>query len=456
MTRSRRLGVRGRVIVAFALGAGLVSAALAVSTFFVVRQVLVDQRQASNLRQAYVNARLVRQDLGNPTSDIGDVLSTLTTANGTWSTVYRRGLWFSASATAAGGRAVPPTLMKVVLAGDTASQRIDAGGTPALVVGIPIPSLGIDYFEQHTWGDLQHTLQVLGTVLVVAACATTVGGGLFGWWASRRLVKPLADVGLAATDITEGSLDRRLPPDPDLGPLVTSFNGMVDSLQRRIERDARFASDVSHELRSPLTTIDAAVDLLEGYRSTLPPEGRRVVDTLQVEVGRFSSMVQDLLEISRLDAGADGRDVTEVPLDELVLRSASRNGGAVPVRVAPEAVGLRVPADKRCLQRAVANLLDNADAHAGGAVLVALDCDAEWATISVEDAGPGVPVEERDLVFERFYRGRAAGRRSSTTGTGLGLSLVHEHLAAHGGTVHVEDRDGGGARFVLRLPVAGP
>jgi signal transduction histidine kinase len=166
-------------------------------------------------------------------------------------------------------------------------------------------------------------------------------------------------------------------------------------------------------------------------------------------------MVQDLLEISRMDAGATDLDVEEVPLDELVERTVAARAHRVPVRISPDAVGGVVRVDKRRLQRVLVNLLDNADAYAGGAVLVAVERNGSWTKVSVEDKGPGVPAGEREYVFDRFFRGAAAGRRNSTSGTGLGLALAAEHVRAHGGTIAVEDRPEGGARFTIALPVTG-
>lgn len=453
--RARRFGLRTRVVISFGIGAALVSGALALITFTVVRRDLLAHRQTSSLRQAYANARLVKEKLEEPSTDVADVLTTLAPAGGVQSFVNIRGVWFSASASV-GGTPASPELLHTVLAGNTAEQRIIVNGEPTIVVGIPFPSLGAAYFEDHSVTDIQQTLNLLATVLATTAVATTVGGALVGYWASRRLFRPLANVALVATDIAAGTLDRRLPGDRDLEPLVTSFNDMVTNLQQRIEREERFASDVSHELRSPLSTINASVELLASYRDLLPAEGRTTVDTLGFEVERFSGMVQDLLEMSRIDAGVPDLNVTDLPLDELVLRTVGSHDPNIEVRIAPEATGVRVRGDKRRLQRVVANLLDNADIHAGGAVLVTVDNDGSWAAIAVEDRGPGVKPEDRTRAFERFYRGAASGRRGSTAGTGLGLALVAEHVRAHHGTVRIEDGTPAGARFVVELPVGGP
>ncbi|MGH9086810.1 MAG: sensor histidine kinase [Acidimicrobiales bacterium] len=447
----RRFGLQTRTIFAFAVGAALLSAALAFGTFVVVRQDLLAQRVSSALREAYGNAHLVKVELRSPSADVGKALDSVASTTEAHSLINRHGLWYS-SAASARGTAVPQDIARVVLAGHVAEQRVSLDGVPTIVVGIPLPSVGVSYFEERPLMELRSTLRLLGTVLVVAALATTVVGALAGWWASRRLIRPLSDVALIASEIAGGTLDRRVPADPDLQPLVSSFNDMVAALQDRIERDARFTSDVTHELRSPLTTIGASVELLGSYRDRLPGGGMQALDTLQFEVDRFSAMVQDLLEMARWEAGAVDVHFTDVPLDELVRLTVVGHDPAVPVEVSPAASGLLVRGDKRRLQRVLANLLQNADVHGGGATRVAVDTDGGWAHIAVEDQGPGVAPGERDRVFERFYRGPASGRRRDTSGTGLGLALVAEHVEAHRGWVRIDGRAGGGARVVVTLP----
>lgn len=451
----RRYGLQTRVIFAFAVGAAVLSAALAFGTFVVVRQDLLAQRVRTALRETYGNAHLVKVELRSPTADVAKALDSVASTTDVHSYINRRGLWFSSSASTAATE-VPSQMAKAVEAGHVAEQRTSISGKPVLVVGVPLPAVGITYFEEWPLTELQSTLSVLGTVLVVAAVATTVGGALAGWWASRRVIRPLSDVALIASEIAGGTLDRRVPADPDLQPLVSSFNHMVTALQERIERDARFASDVTHELRSPLTTIGASVELLGSYRERLPDGGAQALDTLEFEVVRFSTMVQDLLEMARWEAGADDMHFTAVPVDELVRLTAAGHDPSLPVEVSPAAVGAMVRGDKRRLQRVLANLLQNADIHGGGAVRVTVDADGERVTVAVEDGGPGVAPGERERVFERFYRGPASGRRRDTSGTGLGLALVAEHVEAHHGAVHIDDRPGGGARVVVSLPAGVP
>lgn len=449
-----RLGLRNRAMLAFGTGAAIVSGALALVTYAVANHYLLSRRQASSVTQAFVNARFVQQELQSPFGNIPDVLSSLVVPEGTRSLIFRNGRWYSTSVSI-GRDKIPSSLTHVVVAGRPAEQRVVLDGIPAVAVGVPIPSIGADFYQIRTLSELQQTLDTLGRILAGAAVATTASGCLLGWWMSRRLIRPLTGVATVATAIAGGALERRLPidVDPDLGSLALSFNAMAESLEQRIQRDARFASDVSHELRSPLTAVNTSVDLMEMFRASLPPQGRRALDLLHLEVNRLAAMVQDLLEISRMDAGASNLDFEDVRIDELVMRIVAGCGGDVPIEVSPRATGTIVRVDKRRMQRVLANILDNADAYAGGAVLVTVDLNGSNTIIGVEDQGPGVPRDEQEMIFERFFRGAASGRRGTASGTGLGLALATEHMHAHGGSITVENRLKGGARFAITLPV---
>jgi len=450
--RRGRTSLRTRTAFTFGLGAALVSSAVALITYALADHELLSQRQSSSLHQAYVDARLFKDELASPQARLEDVLSSLAGAKGVQVLVNRDRLWFSTSALV-GSANLPSALVSAVLDGHPADQRISVQGVPAFAVGIPIPSVNASYFEIRSLAELRATLDTLAIVLAAAAAVATVGGTVLGLWASRRLVRPLVDTARVAGEIAAGQLDERLPPDADLGPLVDAFNDMVTGLQERIQRDARFAADLSHELRSPLTTVGASIELVEAYREALPADGRTAVDLLKVEIQRFSDMVQDLLEISRVDAGAEPLGLERVPIGELVEHTVSAHRAQVAVRVQPAADGAVVLGDKRRLQRVLVNLLDNAEVHAGGPSLVWVDLRGGAVEIAVEDHGPGVDPAEVELIFQRFYRGKAAGRRSTVAGSGLGLALVAEHVRAHRGSVRVEPAPGGGARFVVTLPV---
>ena len=242
---------------------------------------------------------------------------------------------------------------------------------------------------------------------------------LLGVFAARRAVRPVAEAAQAAKAIAGGHLDTRLPPtdDPDLGVLAGSFNDMASALQLRIERDARFASDVSHELRSPLMTLSASVEVMEARRHELPERAQAALDLLASDVSRFQGLVEDLLEISRFDAGA-----IRLHLEDLQVAQFVRN--AVAVSSAPRQPGhgdARGPSGRSSAATGGASPASSPTssttprAYGGGEPEVTI-ADANLADeplthvqIGVEDHGPGVPVEERALIFERFARGVTRG-----------------------------------------------
>ena len=173
------------------------------------------------------------------------------------------------------------------------------------------------------------------TALTLGAAGTLILASLFGLATSRRLLRPLSQVADAAEEIASGGLDTRLAPesDPDLDRLAGSFNEMADAVQTRIEREARFASDVSHELRSPITALTAAVEVLDARRDDIPERTQQALDVVVSQVRRFDDMVIDLLELSRLDAGAPDLNVEELDLVDLTRRIAGRyNAAEVPDR----------------------------------------------------------------------------------------------------------------------------
>jgi two-component system sensor histidine kinase MtrB len=456
----RRLGLRARVTLAFAFGALLLSVALSSLSYGLVRNYLVQQGESAAIREAYLNAAQTRDGLRVSDADIPRILNALQNPVGSPSLVFYKENWFSSSPLAVTRDTLPPGLPEAVGKGRPYRQAYRLSGTPLLAVGLPIPLVNAQYFEVFSLDDLDRTLRFLGYALLGAGMATTVAGAAMGRWASTRLMRPVSEVAQAAGAIAGGRLETRLPPidDADLATLASSFNSMADALQARIERDARFASDVSHELRSPLTTLATAAQVLEVRRDELPERARAALDLLSADVARFQRLVEDLLEISRSDAGVTELHLEEVRLGELVSRAVeSAAGPDLPVVIAPGADRLSVWADKRRLERVIANLVENAAKYGGGAIRVCVEQEDSVARLAVEDAGPGVPPEEREAVFERFFRGSAAGRRrGGGQGSGLGLSLVSEHVRLHGGRVWVEDGPGGvGARFVVELPVSG-
>jgi two-component system, OmpR family, sensor histidine kinase MtrB len=458
--RIRRLGLRARVTAAFTLGALFTAALLAATTFGISREQLIRQRESSASRPFFANARIVREQLlASPATDALSLLQGLQTPAGSRPILFFDGEWISPDQRF-GESALPDSLRTTVLDGDAAQMRYTFNDEPELGFGIPLRSVEPEaaYFEIVSLDELGDTLNSLGIILVGASVLATATGAALGWWASRRALLPLTEVGQAAEAIAGGRLDTRLESanDPDLAVLTDSFNDMARALEERVARDEQFASDVSHELRSPLMTLSASIEVLKARRSALDERASSALDLLVADVARFEQLVNDLLEISRLEAGAAELDLEPVDPSELILHAVGAASTApVPVHYDEDVAGTRILADKRRMERVVANLLDNAAKYADGATAVRLLLEDGRVRIVVEDEGPGVPAEVREKIFERFARGTEGGRRTMDRGVGLGLALVTEHVRLHGGQVWVDDRADGrpGAAFVVELPV---
>jgi signal transduction histidine kinase len=455
----KRLGLRSRITLAFGLGALLLSMLLAAIVYGLTRENLVNQRESSVTERVLANASSVSNQL-TPDVEVDEVLATVSTPAGSSPLIATPEGWTAQNSASFGQTAVPLELQETVLGGQPATMRTRSGDQALFVVGVPLrSSVDAYYFEGAPLNDIEDTLGGLAVSLLGAAAVTTLAGASLGFYASRRVLRPLTEVGQAAELVASGRLETRLPErhDPDLGPFTTSFNEMVQALQDRIERDARFASEVSHELRSPLMTLAASMEVLGNSKDVLPERAQTALELLEVDIERFQQLVEDLLEISRFDAGAVHLQIDEVLAADVVRQAVlAMMGDQVPVRVDPDAARMIIAVDKRRFGQVLANLIDNAEKYAGGATSVGVDpMGTKAVRIAVEDRGHGVPLHERHVIFDRFSRGSAGGSRGADIGTGLGLSLVAEHVNLLGGRVWVEDRIDGsaGARFIVELPV---
>lgn len=451
----RPLGLRAALTALFALGGVLLATVMALGTYTVARGYLLDQRERSAMRQAYADASYVRDGLLTSGRGVSDVLGAASPPAQSTVLVQRRDRWYSSSLDV-GQDAVPTSLRDEIEAGNVAVQWGSVRGAPSIMVGIPLPAVNSVFYELSATTELDRTLTTLRAVLLAFALAVIAAAALLGRWAARRVVAPLDAVAGTAARIAGGELDTRLPPtsDPDLATFVGSFNTMVDTVAERIARDARFTADVSHELRSPLTALVTSVDVLEGRRSELSARSAKVLDLVRADLRRFQAVLEDLLELGRLDAGVSPQRSVGVDAGELVRHTLAETGRDPGLVV----TDLRLPAldvDKQRLSRALRNLFDNADLHGAGLSAVAVRSAGEpsspFVLITVDDNGPGVPPEDRERIFERFARG---GSRGSRPGAGLGLSIVAETVRSLGGDVWCAESEGGGARFFVRIPAA--
>jgi signal transduction histidine kinase len=443
-------GLRARTATGFALSALGLSLLLALATYQLARWYLLEQRQRLAVRQAGLHAQVLSGQLASSaTTSDEQVLAALAQTRGR-AVLAVDGTWYSAVVDLDESR-IPSGLIEGTLAGEALIQRTRIGGTPYFVVGVPIPAEEAHYFEFLPAEEYERTLRTLAIVLTSAASVTTVIGGVAGFGMSRRVLRPLHSVASTAQAMSEGQLDRRLSvgDDRDLEPVAEAFNNMAESLEQRIAREQRFTADVSHELRTPLTAMSAAVALAR--RSGSSERTAMALDIVAEQAEHLQELTLELLELARVDAGVVEGDRELVDVAELVERQAALHGMSAVFANSP---GIPVVHEVNPVRfgRVVANLLENAARYAGGATRIECRHVGGRLRLVVDDEGPGVPADERLSIFGRFHRGASVAGGEHPKGTGLGLSLVDEYARLDGGRVWVEDRPGGGARFVVELP----
>ncbi len=387
----RRLGLRARVTLVFSVGAFLLASTMAILALGLARNYLLREREASAQHQTFANALLVRSELRSSNVDI---TASLAPCHRAQSRIR------SSTAAAAGSgpqsdsaqRNFPPDLTAKAVAGAAASQRFRYGGTTAIAVTVPVRAADAVYVQVFSLSELNSTLRILSASLAVAALITTAAGALLGSWASKRALQPVRDVARAAGEIAGGKLDTRLraTEDRELARLAAAFNAMVDAVQMRIARDARFASDVSHELRTPLTTLATSLSVLERNTDGWTSPQRQALELMRSEMQAFHKLVEDLLEISRADAGATTLVIDDVLAAEFVTRLGASICPHTPLEISGDAASAHVGIDKRRMERVFSNLVENANRYGGGVTRVGLCRTPSGAVrFEVDDARPG-------------------------------------------------------------------
>ena len=342
---------------------------------------------------------------------------------------------------------------------------------PGLAIGssMQVPENSFNTYQFYYLFSLQQPQQTLALVwrtLLFSGIALVVLLAGIAWLVTRQVVTPVRMAARIAERLADGRLQERMKPkgEDDLARLAASFNKMADSLQRQIRRleelsriQRRFVSDVSHELRTPLTTVRMAADVLHDARADFDPASARSAELLQTQLDRFETLLGDLLEISRHDAGAASLEADALDVRDLVRRVvdateplAARRGSTVTVHMPDEPCICE--ADGRRVERILRNLLVNAAEHGdGNPIDVYVVADASVVAIAVRDHGIGLRPGESSLVFNRFWRADPA-RARTTGGTGLGLAIASEDARLHGGRLQAWGERGKGSQFVLTLP----
>ena len=359
-----------------------------------------------------------------------------------------------------------PALRSIVATGDVGYERTSLGGQPLIILGARRPPTGPAFYFVFDASEVEGAILRLGQALLGCGILLVLLAALAGGRLARGLLRPVRDAAGAAERIADGDLSARLDAvaGDEFGRWAASFNRMaaaleahVTELQEARAREQRFVADVSHELRTPLTALVAEASLLRDHLATLPAGGRRVGELLVADIGRLRGLVDDLMEVSRFDAGSEQADLTAFELGTFVRATAALR--LPDAQVSVPAGSTLIVTDRRRLDRILANLLDNARIHADNKeveIEARLEPDADGRdclVVSVSDQGPGVPVAELQHLFERF---RKADPSRHLGGSGLGLAIAREHAHLLGGTLAASHRPSGGMRFELRIPVTRP
>jgi signal transduction histidine kinase len=299
---------------------------------------------------------------------------------------------------------------------------------------------------------VENSTHLLILALLVLLPVLVVLSGVFAWVLAGLALRPVEALREELSDITANKLHRRVPEpssEDEIGRLARTMNEMLARLEESNDRQRRFVSDASHELRSPLAALLAQVEVAQARSPAV--DWTAVATTVIHEGERIASLVDDLLLLARSDEGqlVPGRDL--VDLDEILFTEVRRLRAIGTIRVDCHGVSAgRVLGDREQLRRMVRNLTDNAERHASSLVRFELHSLDEGVELVVADDGPGIPDDMRDQVFERFSRLDTA-RNRATGGTGLGLAIVGEIAMIHRGTARVATSEKG-ARLVVWLP----
>ncbi|ALG86947.1 histidine kinase [Gordonia phthalatica] len=368
---------------------------------------------------------------------------------------------------------VPFSLRKMVAGGQVAYQyttiKQGDGTVSALVIGSPVesPIQGLELYLVFPLASEQNTVSLVRGTLLTGAVVLLGLLAAIAWLVTRQVIAPLRSATRIAVRFADGRLSERMPVngEDEFARLAVAFNDMAESLSRQISHleefgglQRQFTSDVSHELRTPLTTVRMAADLLYDGRDDLDPIQRRSVELLDKELNRFETLLTELLEISRHDAGmaelaAERLDMA-VPIDAAVAtvsHLAAESGSDLVLDLPAEPVLAEI--DPRRIERVLRNLLANAIDHGEHKpVTLTMRSDGDAVAITVRDRGIGLRPGEEKLVFNRFWRSDPSRVRRSG-GTGLGLAISIEDARLHQGRLEAWGEPGAGSCFRLTLPL---
>ena len=339
----------------------------------------------------------------------------------------------------------------------TAFNRHMSGLGPGMGMGQGAGQAGGQGMMQGFYGDFRSGVNEALGVAALGAVIVAVGVSLAF---SRRIVAPLRDMTSASRRIAEGNYNERVAVKSadELGQLADSFNQMAERLEQVETRRRQLIGDVSHELRTPLTAIKGSMEgLMDGVLSA----DAETYQQIHAEADRLSRLVDDLQELSRVEAHAYSLEIQEVNLSALVLTTIRRltpNARAKNISLTSTVPGNlpSIPGDEDRLEQVLTNLTANGIQYTpeGGEVVISAEQKKGDIQITVSDTGVGIPPEHLTDIFTRFYRVDKSRSRASGGGSGIGLTIARLLVEAHGGRIWAESEgEGKGSRFVFTLPI---
>ena len=335
---------------------------------------------------------------------------------------------------------------------------------PAIIVAAPVPGAAtpVAVFLQTPITGVNQAIKAMDRILLLSLLDGTIAAAILGFFIARGLTRPIADISQAAARFAAGDYASRAAATgkSEVGDLGRTFNTMADALAKVEQNRREFLANVSHELKTPVASIQALAEALTDGVAAKPEQQRRYLDTIVDESRHIDRLIRDLLDLAQLEAGE--LSVVPEPLDLAAFLEAETTKyhhllapGDLSLRldIAPGAPPVR--ADRGRLAQIMANLVSNAVRHSppGGVIDIAVRPAGGRTAVTVSDRGPGIPPEDQPHIWDRFYRVDKARSRSHG-GTGLGLAITKRLIQAMGGDITVRSTPGGGAAFTFTLPIA--
>ena len=449
------------------MAVSLLVVGFAMATYYVTRSILLERQeqnfvrmvssQTEHIEEFYLTA--VAKDDSADSSNESLLTEMRNFVNGISAgssihVVLRYGgdTWVSRNSINFGRTALNPQLVEAVAQGTPSIMRYRANGTALQVAGVQLAGGELWYFGIESTQDTVDILNSLVMIVVIGGAIVLLVAILAANFLLRRTFLSIKAFVRATESGKEGSLSPiKGAVDPEFNQLKDSFNQMQQALSHRLERERQFALEVSHELKSPLTTIVLSLETMKLFYRDIPEQAQQAVELLDMEVERFRELLEDLLDISKPPESMDF-NFTAIDAKDFLSKLVKHS---IPIELDGKAFSFE--GDPQLLSQVFTNLFDNATEYAGGVSAIKVWVAGEHIYFAVEDHGPGVPEYDREKIFNRFSRGVSGLSRGAGSGTGLGLAIAKERMHQQNGDIWVESASGStGARFVLKLPLIQP